>query len=68
MRPWHIHPAALEELHESIEYYAALHPNLAEDFQRAYFSYRQKVRENPLTYRVRRLSVRRVNLGPQFRE
>lgn len=68
MTGWSIHPAAQDELEEAVEYYLAIDGELARDFDRYYRRYRQRICENPLLFRIRRFTVRRVNLIPRFGE
>jgi plasmid stabilization system protein ParE len=68
MTGWSIHPAAQGELEEAFEYYLAIDKELARDFDLHYKRHRRKICENPLLYRIRRFTVRRVNLAPRFDE
>lgn len=68
MTEWSIHPAAQVELEDAIGYYLAIDKELAVDFDRHYKRHRWRICESPLLYRIRRFTVRRVNLAPRFGE
>jgi hypothetical protein len=62
------HPAAWQEYEEAARYYAAIHPELALDFEDAIADRRDRIRAAPFRFAVRKFNVRRVNLAPQFKE
>ena len=68
MIPFEIHPAALQEFHDAVEYYWSADPKIAADFGRTYLKKRESARDNPLLYRTREGEVRRANFGTQFKE
>ena len=65
-----IHPAARDELHDIIRYYASVEDDreLAIDFEKTFYRYTAEIIISPLLYNIRRISVRRANLGPRFSE
>ncbi|MBB5032929.1 type II toxin-antitoxin system RelE/ParE family toxin [Prosthecobacter vanneervenii] len=67
---FNIHPAAREELHDAIRYYASVAEDhsLAIDFETTFYRYTDAIVASPLLYNIRRMSVRRANLKPRFSE
>jgi hypothetical protein len=68
MMPWEIHPSALEEFQAAFEYYDGIDPRLADAFRLTYLNHQETARLTPQIYRIREHDIRRVNLGPQFKE
>lgn len=70
MSDFHVHPAAAEELNDTIRYYASVDDDgaLAIDFEDTYLRYEAAIVASPLLYNIRREGVRRVNLNPRFGE
>lgn len=67
---FNIHPAARDELHDTIRHYAGVDENgsLAFDFETTFYHHATAVVASPLLYNIRRIGVRRVNLKPRFSE
>jgi len=67
---FNIHPAARDELHDTIRYYAGADGDgsLAFDFETTFYTHTATIVANPLLYNIRHVSVRRVNLKPRFSE
>lgn len=67
---FNIHPAARDELHDTIRFYAGLDEDgsLAFDFEATFYHYTAAIVANPLLYNIRRNAVRRANLHPRFSE
>lgn len=65
-----VHPAAKEELLQSIRYYASLDDDgeLALSFEATFLRCLAAIVANPLLHRIRRNKTRRVNLTPRFGE
>lgn len=67
-----IHPAAREELYETIRHYAVIdgegQGELALAFEFTFYHYADAIIDNPLLYNIRRSNTRRVNLTPRFGE
>lgn len=67
---FNIHPAARDELHDTIRNYAGVDEDgsLAFDFEATFYRYTAAIVANPLLYNIRRRAVRRANLRPRFDE
>ena len=68
-----IHPAARDELHDTIRHYAAIddldddeREPLALAFHNTFYRYVDAIIANPLRFSVRKPPTRRVNLTPRF--
>ena len=67
---FNIHPAAREELHDTIRYFAGVDADgaLAFDFETSFYRNTAAIVASPLLFNIRGISVRRVNLKPRFSE
>ncbi|MDI1315327.1 type II toxin-antitoxin system RelE/ParE family toxin [Prosthecobacter sp.] len=67
-----IHPAAREELYETIRHYAVIDSegqgDLALAFESAFYQHADSIIDDPLLFNVRHRNTRRVNLTPRFGE
>jgi plasmid stabilization system protein ParE len=70
MNEFHVHPAASDELNDTIRHYAGIDEDgsLAIDFEDTYLRYEAAIVATPRLYNIRQGAVRRVNLKPRFGE
>ena len=63
------HPAVWDEFSDAIRYYAReAGAVIALDFEACVYQHLSEIQKAPMIYRQREDEVRRVNLGPQFKE
>jgi hypothetical protein len=63
------HPAVWDEFDHAIRYYTgAAGTSIALDFEACVYQHFGEIKEFPLIYCLREDEIRRVNLGPQFKE
>lgn len=63
------HPAVWEDFNDAIRYYASrAGSEIALDFEQCIHQNFALIQATPLLHRARAFQVRRVNMGPQFRE
>jgi hypothetical protein len=68
MMPWDILAAARSEISEAYRTFGSIDSKLADDFWSLFVGKISQARETPKLYRVRKQHIRRINLGPQFKE
>ena len=63
------HPVVWDEFSDAIRYYARVAgAEIALDFENCIFTHFDKIEADPLLLRKRDGEIRRMNLGPQFKE
>jgi len=67
MMPVVYHPAARDEALDTYLHYSEVDEGLADDFEKKIHEAVQRIERDPLTYRIRKYNVRRVNLS-RFKE
>jgi hypothetical protein len=68
MMQWEVLSSARSEISEVYRNFGTIDPRLADDFWILFVAKIAQARRTPKLYRVRRNHIRRINLGPQFKE
>ena len=68
MMPRDVLASARTEISEVYRNFGTIDPRLADDFWILFVAKIAQARGTPKLYRVRRNHIRRINLGPQFKE
>lgn len=68
MMPYDVLDVARTEISDTYRHFAQIDPRLADDFWLCFVTQVLQARHTPNLYRVRKNHIRRINLGPQFKE